>query len=106
VAFVEQVRNMHAWGVRTFLEVGPGHTLTGLVQSILEGQPHQALALDASRGKRSNTADLARVLAQLLAAGHAVDLTRWDPIEEIAARGKSGLTVALGGANYVTPRPT
>src|SRR5207237_1347313 len=42
VEFVDQVRNMAAAGVRTFVEVGPGSTLTKLVESILDGRPHAA----------------------------------------------------------------
>ncbi|MCZ7681773.1 MAG: acyltransferase domain-containing protein [Sandaracinaceae bacterium] len=39
VRFVEQIEAMHAAGVRTFVEVGPGSVLTGLVGRILKGRP-------------------------------------------------------------------
>ena len=48
VEFVDQIRNMAAAGVTTFVEVGPGSTLTKLVESILDGTPHQAVAIGAS----------------------------------------------------------
>src|SRR5262249_12634767 len=85
VAFVEEIHAMHAAGVRTFVEVGPGARLTGLVKAILEGVPHQAIALDASSGKRSNIVDLARMLAQLAALGHRVELTAWEPVPPASA---------------------
>ena len=107
VRFVEQVEAMAQSGIRTFLEVGPDGKLTGLVNAILEGRGLSALALDASRGKRGNVADLARALAQLAAIGHPIDLTPWD--EGVLARSegarKPGLTVKVSGANFAPKRP-
>src|SRR5262249_55760084 len=98
------------WGARTFLEVGPGSRLTGLVGAILHGRSHQALALDASAGGRAGTLDLARVLAELAALGYPVRLTEWDPIAtapcSVSANGKPSMTVPLCGANYRKPRCT
>ena len=106
VRFVEQVEAMARSGIRTFLEVGPDGKLTGLVDAILEGRPHFALALDPSKGKRGNVVDLARVLAQVAAIGHPVRLVPWD--EGVEARSvparKPGLTVKVSGANFA-PKP-
>src|SRR6185369_11804597 len=46
VRFLEQIEAMYVRGVRTFVEVGPGSALTGLVGRILEARPHRAIALD------------------------------------------------------------
>src|SRR6185369_15103279 len=76
-------------------------------ESILEGTPHQAIALDASAGQRPGMVDLAQALARLAALGYPVKLTAWDegappaPIET----GKPTLTVPICGANYRKPRP-
>jgi acyl transferase domain-containing protein/acyl carrier protein len=108
VDFVGCVHGMAEAGVRTFLEVGPGRRLCGLVDEILAGREDVAtVAIDASGGMRAGLVDLARVLAQLAARGHQVALARWEeggPARRPAAR-PTGLTVPIGGANYVRPRP-
>ncbi|MFI9045390.1 SDR family NAD(P)-dependent oxidoreductase [Streptomyces sp. NPDC053427] len=71
VRFVEQIEDMYAAGVRTFVEAGPGRVLTGLVGRILGERPHTAVALDVPG--ESALARLPHVLAQLAAAGVPVD---------------------------------
>jgi acyl transferase domain-containing protein/NAD(P)-dependent dehydrogenase (short-subunit alcohol dehydrogenase family) len=106
VEFVAEIEAMYAAGVTSFVEVGPGNRLTGLVQAILGERPHLALALDASSGKRSGVADLARSLAQLAVLGHGVKLAAWDEGHRPAvATGKKPLmTIPLCGANYMKPK--
>jgi acyl transferase domain-containing protein/NAD(P)-dependent dehydrogenase (short-subunit alcohol dehydrogenase family)/acyl carrier protein len=101
VEFVQAIQAMRAAGVGAFLEVGPGSTLTRLVEAIVPGIP--AFALDASAGKRNGLIDLAQVLARLAALGHAVDLTAWEPTETLPAKSAT-LTVPICGANYVNPK--
>ncbi|MCX8255271.1 putative glycolipid synthase [Beijerinckiaceae bacterium RH AL1] len=72
VRFDETIRRMHADGVRTFVEVGPGGVLTGFVGDILRGEPHLALAADSRRG--DGFEHLLGVLAQLFANGVPFDL--------------------------------
>jgi acyl transferase domain-containing protein len=107
VEFVAEVEALYRDGVRAFLEVGPGARLTGLVGLILQGRDHDALALDASSGKRSGTYDLACCLAWLASQGRPVRLAAWDG-EARPAPAESrppALTVSLCGANYVRPKP-
>ncbi|MHC5018822.1 MAG: acyltransferase domain-containing protein [Planctomycetota bacterium] len=109
VRFVEQIEAMYASGVTTFVEVGPGRRLTGLVRSILGDRAHICSAIDASQGRRSGIGDLGRLLAELSAAGHPVDLTQWDdavvPESADAPPAKRSLTVPISGANHVDARP-
>ncbi len=78
VEFVREIERLYDSGVRTFLEVGPGHRLTGLVSAILHDREHDALALDSSNGQRSSVYDLACCLAGLAVLGHKVRLAAWD----------------------------
>ena len=105
VEFVDQIRNMAATGVRTFVEVGPGTTLSRLVESILADQAYEVVAIDASCGKRSGIVDLAYALARLAALGYPVRLADWDPDAPPAPDVRPGLTVPICGANYRKARP-
>ncbi len=102
VRFSDQIEYLYEEGVRDFVEVGPKAVLTGLVKSILDDKPHRAIALDASAGRRSGIADLARALAQLAVAGHNVNLSKWekDPPVKKTLR----MNVPLLGANYKSKR--
>ncbi|WP_052134610.1 type I polyketide synthase [Sphingomonas sp. 37zxx] len=68
VDFVAQIEAMWQAGTRTFVELGPGRTLTGLTGEILGNRPHAAIACDG--GLRP----WLRAMAQIWARGHAVDL--------------------------------
>ena len=110
VDFVQCVKAMFEDGVRTFVEVGPGRRLSGLIREILAAEEITVVAVDASSGQHPGLVDLARMLAQFAAAGHAVALDRWDigaleAWRSEAARERPALTVKISGANHVTERP-
>ncbi|MGW5718170.1 SDR family NAD(P)-dependent oxidoreductase [Amycolatopsis sp. NPDC003865] len=44
VRFLDQIEAMYEAGARTFVEVGPGRVLTGLVKEILGDRPHTVVA--------------------------------------------------------------
>lgn len=109
VEFVAQIENMYAEGVRTFIEAGPGNTLTGLVKSILGDRDYTAVALDASKGKQGGQYDLACALASITSTGHDNLIKLWDAewLKQTANKTgkKPAMTISLTGANYVKPRP-
>jgi acyl transferase domain-containing protein len=103
VEFVRMLENMHAAGVRTFVEVGPGARLTGLVKVTLANREHVAFSLDASNG-RNGLRDLARTVAQLAALGYHVDLRRWENGDALPEPKQQKMTVLLHGSNYRSPK--
>jgi acyl transferase domain-containing protein/acyl carrier protein len=102
VRFVEMVEAMYAAGARTFLEVGPGAVLTGLLGRILDGRPHLAVNLD--RKGKDGVESLQLALARLVAAGVAMSPAKLFsdcrlPQQETAAPA-SKLAVAINGSNH------
>ncbi|MDQ1393851.1 MAG: hypothetical protein QOF30_2828, partial [Acidimicrobiaceae bacterium] len=71
VRFVDQVEAMYAAGARVFVESGPSRVLTGLVDKILAGRPHTAVACDVAG--EPGLPRLLLALGELAAAGVPVD---------------------------------
>jgi len=106
VEFVSQIENMYQAGIQTFIEVGPSNTITGLVSSILKEKDHNAVALDASKDKKSDQFDLACLLAKVGVLGHKCNIERWDEnyLKDLREEKKPAMSIPLSGANYVMPR--
>ncbi len=72
VRFRETTEAMYEQGVRVFVEVGPGSSLTNFVANTLQKRPHAAIPLNVAR--RSDLEQFCRGLAMLAAQGVSLDL--------------------------------
>ncbi|GAA2105345.1 type I polyketide synthase [Actinomadura alba] len=101
VRFADQIESMYEAGVRTFIEVGAGSALTGLVGGILADRPHWAVALDR-RGRHGVTV-LHEALAGLAVRGVPLDFAAlWEsyrPVRQTTVVNSSRATVQISGAN-------
>ena len=72
VRFQQTVEKLYESGVRVFIEVGPGASLTGFVRDTLKDRQH--VALSSNVPGKSALAQFQQLLAQLFVAGSTVDL--------------------------------
>jgi polyketide-type polyunsaturated fatty acid synthase PfaA len=105
VRFADVIEAMYERGVRTFVEVGPGSTLSGLVGQILGQREHAAVPLD--RKGRHGLTSLQDGLGRLAARGLALDLGLLQAPggERPRAEKPSKAAVAIDGGNYGRPYP-
>ncbi len=105
VRFADVIEAMYDRGVRTFVEVGAGSTLSGLVGQILGEREHAAVSLD--RKGRHGLTSLQDGLARLAVRGLALDLAAiYAPGEgQRRAAKPSRATVRIDGGNFGRPYP-
>ncbi|OBI21534.1 hypothetical protein A5712_15010 [Mycobacterium sp. E2327] len=106
VRFAEQIQAMWQSGARTFIEVGPGAVLTGLVGKCLAGEEHSAVSLD-TKG-RNGIRSLWIGLAQLAAAGVPMNFeSLWADyrvVDDPRTKERPKLTLKINGSNYGRPQ--
>lgn len=76
VLFKKQIEAMHEQGASTFIEVGPGQVLTGMVEATLQGRDVTACSLGAGADSGAGLPQLLDSLARLWVAGVDIDLGR------------------------------
>ena len=105
VKFRQTIKAMHAAGVTTFLEVGPGSVLTTLVRQSFPENSVNAIALDNKN--RNGTTSFLCAVGQLAACGIPVDMAGlFNDLPAPVERKKPGKhSVELLGSNYQKPYP-
>jgi acyl transferase domain-containing protein len=105
VRFVEMIEAMYASGARTFLEVGPGSVLSGLVGAILGERPHEVISLD--RKNKDGVESLLFALGRLAAVGFDLRLDKlFADVREAAATANHGRPLTpINGSNVGKPYP-
>jgi len=109
VRFQDQVEAMYADGVRTFVEVGAGSALTGLIGQILGDRDHLAVNLD-KRGRDAVTA-WHEALGRLAARGLPMDVSRLSrdvisaPPRSEQPADRPRMSVPIDGTGYKNPEP-
>jgi len=107
VKFVDMVEAMYEAGARTFVEVGPGSVLTGLVGRILGDRPHVAVNLD--RKGKDGVRSFFEAIGRLSVAGYKLDYTSlWSDFVESENphdRVEPKLKISINGSNYGKPYP-
>jgi acyl transferase domain-containing protein/NADP-dependent 3-hydroxy acid dehydrogenase YdfG len=109
VRFHDQIEAMHADGVRTFVEVGAGSVLTGLVGQILGDRDHLAVSLDKP-GKDGVTA-WHEAMARLAVRGVPMNLSglsghwRSAPPRPTRPADRPRMSLRVDGTGYGKPSP-
>ncbi len=105
VRFRDMISAMYDAGARTFIEVGPGNIVTGLVNDILGARPVLALALDNKR--TGGLAQFLQAAGTLAVAGYDLDFAALFA-ETPAPRPRpapSKHAIMISGANHDRPYP-
>ncbi|HTX80290.1 MAG TPA: beta-ketoacyl synthase N-terminal-like domain-containing protein, partial [Longilinea sp.] len=105
VRFKDEIEAIYAAGGSIFVEFGPKNVLTNLVNNILEGRPHVAIAVNAN-AKKDSDRQLREAVAQLCVLG--LDLRHYDPYalpkKPAGEHKKSSVSVKLDGRLYLTEK--
>jgi acyl transferase domain-containing protein/acyl carrier protein len=105
VRFKDEIEAIYADGGSIFVEVGPKNVLTNLVNNILEGKPHFAVALNPN-AKKDSDRQYREAVTQLCVLG--LGLQNYDPYSLPEKDGpvsqKSAISVKLNGGLYLSEK--
>ena len=107
VRFVEMLESMYDDGIRTFVEVGPHDTLTGLAKRCFAERDVHAISID--RRGADDISSLFAGLAEMAALGMELDFSAlWQGYatpDDPRKKAEPAFCIPLNGANYDRPYP-
>lgn len=105
VNFKDEIESIYAAGGSIFIEIGPKNVLTNLINNILDGKPHVAIALNPN-AKKDSDRQFREAVTQLCVLG--MELQNFDPYclpektqPEVK---KSSISVKLNGGLYLSEK--
>jgi PfaB family protein len=104
--FPRTIEQAYADGIRTFIEVGPHASCTGMIRHILAERPH--LSVSANRRSEDEALTLLKCLATIWASGLDVDLTPLygyvsDHHSTVGASTSESMRVPIGSGSLTLP---
>ncbi len=104
VLFQKEIETIYSDGGRVFVEIGPKNVLTNLVNTILDGKPHYAIALNGS-SKKDSDRQYRDALTQLRVLGLSLDIRDPYVLEtQPTAKKPSSVTIKLNGGLYLSQK--
>ena len=105
VNFRDEIEAIYSAGGSIFIEIGPKSVLTNLVNNILDGKPHTAIALNPN-AKKDSDLQLREAVTQLCVLG--MELQNFDPYsvprKSQPETKKSSISVKLNGGLYLSEK--
>ena len=105
VNFKDEIESIYSAGGSIYIEIGPKSILTNLVNNILDGKPHVAIALNPN-AKKDSSRQLREAITQLCVLG--LELQNFDPYSlpennqpEVK---KSSISVKLNGGLFLSEK--
>ena len=105
VNFKDEIEAIYEAGGSIFIEIGPKSVLTNLVNNILDGKPHSAVALNPN-AKKDSARQLREAITQLCVLG--LELQNFDPYalpeKDQPEVKRSAISVKLNGGLYLAEK--
>jgi len=105
VKFKSEIEEIYSAGGMIFIEIGPKNVLTNLVNNILDGKPHWAIAINPN-AKKDSDRQLREAVTQLCVLG--LGLQNFDPYALVEPKKdqtkKSSITIKLNGGSYLSEK--
>jgi polyketide-type polyunsaturated fatty acid synthase PfaA len=104
VKFKEEIENIYKMGGSIFIEIGPKNILTNLVKDILNGRPHETIALNPNPKGDSDFQYRQAVLQMRVLGFKLGDIDPYRKYQDHSKPNYSKVTVILNGGLYTSEK--